>query len=100
MRKTIGTKRAIRVFIILLIMWAVFFFTDFALVSNRHDPLFCLSAGYYAKGNKEFLGLFYKIEKTTFVDDGQKDQTTYVLSPWFFDTAQYDFSVGSIVYKK
>ncbi len=100
MRKTIGTRRAIRVVIILLAVWAVFFFTDFALASNKHDPVFCLSAEYYAEGNKEFLGLFYKIQKTTFVDDNQNVQTTYVLSPWIFDNAQYNFSVGSIVYKK
>ena len=98
MRKTIGTRRAIRILIILLVIWAVFFLADFALASHGHDPVFCLSAEYNDKGNKDFFFFFYRIAKTTFIDDNGNEQTTYILSPWIFDDVQYNFSVGSMVY--
>ena len=70
---TIGMRKAIRILLGVFIMWLVFFICDFVMVNNHNDPIFCLTTEYITENDKDFLGLFYRIEKdVAYIDENAK----------------------------
>lgn len=61
MKNKVIKKVAIIIGIIILV-WVIFFTTDYIRVKNNKTPIFCINInGYDDGGTQEYLGLGYKV---------------------------------------
>ncbi len=77
---------------IFLIVWIVFFSTDYNRIKSKKSPIFCLPVAMYKDGGSvDYLGLFYKVERNVvdFYKATKKEAGgfEYSISPWFVNTS-------------